>query len=32
VPWARYCVTCQERIAARIAEGEVIDEYQQADR
>jgi DnaK suppressor protein len=32
VPWARYCVVCQERIAARIAEGEVIDEYQQADR
>src|ERR1039458_10049713 len=32
VPWARYCVTCQERIAARIAEGEVIDKYQQADR
>jgi DnaK suppressor protein len=32
VPWARYCVACQERIAARIAEGEVIDEYQQADR
>src|ERR1035441_10906585 len=32
VPWARYCVTCQERIAARIAEGEVIDEYQQSDR
>ena len=32
VPWARYCVTCQERIAARIADGEVIDEYQQANR
>jgi DnaK suppressor protein len=31
VPWARYCVTCQERIAARIADGEIIDEYQQAD-
>jgi DnaK suppressor protein len=31
VPWARYCVTCQERIAARIADGEVVDEYQQAD-
>src|SRR5256712_13883416 len=25
VPWARYCVTCQERIAARIAEGEFVD-------
>jgi DnaK suppressor protein len=32
VPWARYCVTCQERIAARIADGEVIDEYQEASR
>jgi DnaK suppressor protein len=32
VPWARYCVTCQERIAARIADGEVIDQYQQVDR
>ena len=32
VPWARYCVTCQESIAARIAEGEIVDEYQEADR
>ena len=32
VPWARYCVTCQEGIAARIADGEVIDEYQEAGR
>ena len=32
VPWARYCVTCQESIASRIAEGEVIDEYQEAGR
>jgi DnaK suppressor protein len=32
VPWARYCVTCQERIAARIADGEVIDEFQAAGR
>jgi DnaK suppressor protein len=30
VPWARYCVTCQEAIAARIAAGDV--EYQEADR
>ena len=29
VPWARYCVTCQEQIAARIAEGEYVDEYQE---
>src|SRR5947199_10619304 len=28
VPWARYCVTCQEAIAARIADGEQVDEYQ----
>lgn len=32
VPWARYCVTCQEKIAARIAHGEVIDEYEEAER
>ncbi len=32
VPWARYCVSCQEKIAARIAEGEAVDEYQEADR
>jgi DnaK suppressor protein len=32
VPWARYCVTCQERIAARAALGEPMDEYEEADR
>jgi DnaK suppressor protein len=32
VPWARYCVTCQELIAARIAAGEEVDEYQEASR
>ena len=32
VPWARYCVSCQERIAARIAAGEEVDEYQEARR
>src|SRR5271165_6847310 len=31
VPWARYCVACQESIAARIAQGEAVDEYQEAD-
>ena len=31
VPWARYCVTCQEQIATRIAEGEMV-EYQEVDR
>lgn len=32
VPWARYCVTCQEAIAARIAQGEFEDDYQEAGR
>ena len=32
VPWARYCVTCQEQIAARIARGEMVDEYEEASR
>src|SRR5579872_5566835 len=30
VPWARYCVACQERIAARVALGQAVDEYQEA--
>lgn len=32
LPWARYCVTCQEAIAARLAAGEFVDEYQEAER
>jgi DnaK suppressor protein len=32
VPWARYCVTCQEAIAARVASGEMENEFQGADR
>ncbi len=32
VPWARYCVKCQEQIAARIALGQQVDEYQEAGR
>jgi DnaK suppressor protein len=32
VPWARYCVSCQENIAARIADGELVDEFQEAGR
>ena len=32
VPWARYCVTCQELIATRLAAGEVVDEYQETER
>src|SRR6476660_8474808 len=32
VPWARYCVPCEEQIGARIADGELIDEYQEAGR
>ena len=31
VPWARYCVACQEQVAARIADGEMV-EFQEADR
>jgi DnaK suppressor protein len=30
VPWARFCVTCQELIATRIADGEMVDEFQEA--
>jgi len=32
VPWARYCVTCQEEIAARVASGQQVDDYQEAER
>jgi DnaK suppressor protein len=32
VPWARYCVTCQEQIAVRQAAGEIIDELEEANR
>lgn len=32
VPWARYCVKCQEEIAARIAAGETVDDFQEAGR
>src|SRR5215467_10365516 len=32
VPWARYCVTCQELIATRIASGEMEDEYEAAEK
>ena len=32
VPWARYCVTCQESIAARVASGEMEDEYEAAEK
>jgi DnaK suppressor protein len=32
VPWARYCVTCQESIAQRQAAGELIDELEEASR
>ena len=31
VPWARYCVGCQEKIAARIALGEIVDEYEEQE-
>src|SRR5438874_7942165 len=32
VPWARYCVTCQEAVAARIAMGDQVDEYEEASK
>jgi len=32
VPWARYCVTCQDLVAARIASGEQVDEFQEIGR
>src|SRR5579883_1679382 len=32
VPWARYCVTCQEQIAARAALGESVDDLQEAEK
>jgi DnaK suppressor protein len=28
VPWARYCVSCQEALASRAAEGEFAEEFQ----
>ncbi len=32
VPWARYCVHCQDLVAARIASGEAVEEFEDADR
>ncbi len=32
VPWARYCVTCQEAIATRIAQGDWEGDLQEAER
>ena len=32
LPWARYCVPCQEQIAARIAQGEREEEFEEAAR
>ena len=32
VPWARYCVSCQEQIAARIANGDMVDEFEEANK
>src|SRR5512142_2823561 len=29
VPWARYCVSCQDAVTERVAHGEVVDEYQE---
>jgi DnaK suppressor protein len=32
VPWARYCVTCQEAVAARIQSGDYADEFEEAEK
>ena len=32
VPWARYCVTCQEAVSHRVAMGEQMDEYQESGK
>jgi DnaK suppressor protein len=32
VPWARYCITCQEVIAQRIAAGDFVDDLEVAER
>jgi DnaK suppressor protein len=33
VPWAKYCVTCQESIASRIASGDLMEnELEEAER
>jgi DnaK suppressor protein len=32
LPWARYCVSCQERLAARAALGEPVGEFEEAGR
>ncbi len=32
LPWARYCVTCQEKIAAGIASGDREEELEEAGR
>src|SRR5271156_1214142 len=32
VPWARYCVVCQERIATGIASGDRVEELEEASR
>jgi DnaK suppressor protein len=33
VPWAKYCVTCQESIAARLASGDLVEtELEEAEK
>jgi len=32
VPWAKYCVTCQDLVANRIAVGEIVDEFQETSK
>lgn len=32
VPWARYCVRCQEAVSQRIAAGEAVDDLQESEK
>jgi len=32
LPWARYCVKCQEQVAARVAQGEREEEFEESER
>src|SRR5579859_7091169 len=32
LPWARFCVSCQESVTARVAAGDLEAEYQEAGR
>jgi DnaK suppressor protein len=32
VPWARYCIACQEKVAAGIASGDRVEELEEAGK